>query len=54
MTVAGSKQFLRRTNPGRDAPWSAVVSCRGSFALGVDYDWDHIEANGTGSVHVYE
>jgi L-alanine-DL-glutamate epimerase-like enolase superfamily enzyme len=22
--------------------------------LGVDYDWDFIEANATGSVHVYE
>jgi L-alanine-DL-glutamate epimerase-like enolase superfamily enzyme len=22
--------------------------------LGVDYDWDFVEANKTGSVHVYE
>jgi len=37
-----------------ETPRSAIVSRRTRLALGVDYDWDYIEANQTGSVHVYE
>jgi hypothetical protein len=40
MVVTGVKQLLHGTVRG--------------LTTGVDYDWDYIEANATGSVHVYE